>query len=58
MTACMAYWAFNLVRNDCGNMTQNNLLLFGGVCFLEVLIDLVNTLSSFGGRLAFQDRKD
>merc|ERR1719454_2862719 len=58
MTACMSYWAFNLVKHDCANMTQNSLLFYGIVCFLEAMINMVNALSSVGGRLAFQDRRD
>lgn len=57
ITTCMGFWAWWMVRSDCKQMSQYCVMMFGMLCFFEVLIDLVNFLSCIQGRVQEEEQE-
>lgn len=57
ISTCMGFWAWWMVRGDCKQMSQYCVMMFGMLCFFEVLIDLVNFMSCIQGRVQEQENE-
>lgn len=50
VTGLMAFWAYEMVKQDCTRMSQTWVFMFGSLCFCEFLIDAMDLLSCLPGR--------